>query len=304
MLRDNDTTNKLSLPCDFDTGKKIARRYAKIQLFTLYKEETQPLSAMVSNESTQSFGQERPTSLDVLHSIYTRHGLGPRPNRLHHHHHQPTPLEPVLVAPDFVYFKLYHLLGVDSLALEAMVREFVPDFTIDRLLTHICCDYSVAIHDAFPPLVDMHLLVTGADTSTVTGRVVPVFMLPLVMTLFPECYQSAGDTLFELEQLQYRLPHAIPSEQYSTFVSRQVFLIGQNRRYLGFVYQNAFHCHAGPLQDAERLLYEADILALEQVVRKQATIASKQRHKILRLVEELTCDATEEKLTNKRRRGL
>lgn len=300
MLRENDPTTILTLPCDFDTGKKIARRYAPIRLFTLYNEETRPLSSMVRTEANQTFGQESPTSLDLLHAIYARHGLTasstpPLP--------APSPLEPVLVAPDFVYFKLYHMLGVDSATLEAMVREFVPDFTLDRLFTQICLDYKVPLEHAFPSQVDLHLMITGGADTTVNSRVVPVFMMPLLLTLLPECYQSAGQTLFELEQVQYRLPHCIPSQQYSTFVSRQVFAIGQNRRYIGFLYQNAFHCHSGPLRDSERLLYEADITALEEVTRKGAALASKQRQKILRLMEELTDQQHHHHHKKRRRRG-
>lgn len=275
-----------SLRCDFDTGKKVARREVSLRIFTLYRREPRPLSELLARCAGDD---DAVTNLQVLRRIYLAQGsLTPPPSAAVPD--KPALLEPVLVAPQWPYTKLYPMLGASAAALQRVVREFEPDFDVEQCMRRVAADYSVPLDDSFP--------LEGQEEE---DRVVPVFVLPQLLTLLPRCYQDASNTLFELEHLQLRLP-VVLSGEYTPEVAQQVQWLGQNRRYLAFLYQAAFHAHAGgPLCDEERHFYEADLVAITEAARKEAEAAQRASREVRRQLAQL-CDEAETPRKKKRRR--
>ncbi len=260
------------LHVDFDTGKKVARRELAIDIFTLYKTRTRPFSQLLLSSHPPSTGATL-TNLDVVRAIYG--GLQQQQQQTK----KQALLEPALVAPHFHYFRLCRVAGVSARTLEATVAEFVPAFQLQPLMAQVADEYAEAADAIFPPLDDA--------LSVSDDCVVPIFVLPLLLTLMPRAYQDAANTLFDLEQLQYRLPHTFSAGQYDRAIADQVFLLGQNRRYVSFLYQSAYHARCGPLCDGERELYEADLAAIVEATRAEAEEARRQRRAISRQTRRL-----------------
>jgi hypothetical protein len=93
-----------------------------------------------------------------------------------------------------------------------------------------------------------------------SGRAIPVFLLPLLFSALPACYQRWNNTLGACEFLESRLVASYPLANYPAYLRRQVANCALNRRWMAFTYQHAHSFALAPLHcdDVARRLYEED----------------------------------------------
>lgn len=273
-----------SLCCAFDTGTRIACRNLAVTLFQVYRKHVRPLSELLLEQS----GTIDPeSSLGAIERMYARQGWN-APERRPQLRQCAHEYRPSLVAPHLPYSTHYEMMGVSVTALEALVSEFVPHFSLQSIQVTLCEEIdSTPPELAFPVAMDSGISVVddkrdnendgGGDSQYI--HIVPVFTLPLILSMLPDCYQRATNTLMECERLRGALLYEASHIQ----LRRQLQLMDANRHYLAFVQQQALHFHQTPLarRDAERELFEQDLRAL---VKRQleATEAAEARQRKLR----------------------
>lgn len=286
----------MSLCCMFDNGRRLVRRDVRIRIFSRYQEQPRPTSELLQ---ARGVAVTPGSSLDVFRDIYRMHGW--RASRLSAVP-SVSPQDPTLIPPHLQYCTHYELLGVSVRKMEALVQEFVAGFSLQSIMLRLCEEFdgTASLEAAFPFARQVrdaleHKMRNRKKKTTKPPpeieRVIPIATLPLLLSLLPDCYQRASNTLQECERLRVMIVDAIPLEQRShTQLQRQLQLMDTNRHHVAFLQQQALHFNQVPLarRDPERQLFEADLLTITEQRLEDARQDEERNRKIRRQAKRLS----------------
>jgi hypothetical protein len=280
----------MHLRCLFNNGDKTEMAAFPVQKFDLYYTKHRPVTRLLAEREIVEN-----SSLHLFQQIYEDHGwvreIVPSPQPVENGTRRCPTSEPVYTTPMLAYSTNYHLLGIATPCMAEELRIHAPDFSLEETLIQFCLSYGTNVESCFPSLtnvtenakppqmiVSKHSLVAENehDRKQLAGRIVPVFLLPHLLTLFPEPFQRATNILEQCQALSGRLREKVPLHLLPRYVGEQLELLSTNIRHLFYLYQRGLS-----LDPLVKQHYEEIILALVENQRAEAKLAALDRSKLV-----------------------
>jgi len=245
---------------------------------------------------------DKDSALAAFRDIYERHGWSkknvrtqpPSPPPPNSTSRCPIP-EPLFVAPHMAYSNEYHMLGITTPSMEEKLLLLAPGFNLGETIQQFCDSYETDVEACFPSLTNESSnvrpedrIVTKRCTPTPDedkprlprkerlGRIVPIYLLPHLLTLFPESCLRATGILLQCEMLEVRIRNSSETVGYPNYLMEQVNMLQTNRHHLAFLFQRGM-----ALPETERDLFNEIIVTLVENQRIEAAVAKKDRHRQL-----------------------
>jgi hypothetical protein len=276
----------------------------KIVLFDLYFERHRTVSQLL----VESGPPPPKTTLATFRDIYSRHGWEGQSGQAPEKARRQSPTqEPIFTVPHLAYCTMYHLLGVDSHIVETILRTHAPEFSLRDTLRHFCEVHECDLESTFPSLknetpsgpvptilVTKHTqpLVIGEEpdtkrrrfpTTEQVGRILPVFLLPHLLALFPDCCKRVTNILAECEHLEKQLWLFAPVHRHQNYVRQQIRALYINRNHLAFLFQQGLS-----LSQCEHDLYERALATLVETQRTEAALEDGRRREMRELLTSMS----------------